>query len=71
MAGPRLASDAAGMPGMPGAAQALRRPTGPGRLGLVVSGGPWDPADPWYCEGHYQCFSFFGELYCFWVCEMY
>jgi hypothetical protein len=42
----------------------------PGPFGdIVISGGPLDPGDPWYCEGRYVCFRFFGTDYCFWVCE--
>jgi hypothetical protein len=44
----------------------------PGPFGpIVISGGPLDPGDPWYCEGHYTCIRFWGTDYCFWVCETY
>jgi hypothetical protein len=40
----------------------------PGRPPIVVIGGPLDPSDPWYCEGDYVCYDFFGHIVCFWVC---
>ena len=45
----------------------------PGRFGRghVILGGPFDPNDPWYCDGHYECTVFFGRVLCIWVCNMY
>jgi hypothetical protein len=44
------------------------RPRRPG--GGLILGGPLDPGDPWYCEGHYECTVLFGHLICVWICEV-
>lgn len=42
----------------------------PGPFGpIVIIGGPIDPGDPMYCEGHYVCTNWFGTDLCIWVCE--
>jgi double zinc ribbon protein len=57
-----------GRAGLPSQMQSAR----PGRVGShVILGGPWDPGDPWYCEGHYECIVLFGHLICVWICDIY